>query len=507
VRRFRWRWVVLVEAMVLAVVAAGPTGAQERRDPASGRLRRVGIEHVIVVMLENATFDHVFGTYPGVDGLSQGQAVFEDRRGRKLRTRGLTAADLGRDGSFPIDEGEEALTNGAGAARTAYAGGEMDGFARAQSGRHHAPLALRHYRPATAPKLWELARQNVVFDRFFSSFMGDSLPNLLHLVAGSSRGILQGNAGTLRRLWKSRFPTIFDSAQAHGVSWKYYVGGLENVEARKLLNGAYFTEERTSTRPSQLYWAPVLSIRRFWSGPAMRRGVVEQRQFFRDAARGTLPAISYVLPVPNTHWPTRPEQSQGRILSLVNALKKSPQWHESAIFLVWDDWGGFYDHVPPPRVSSLGLGFRLPALLVSPRAKHGYISHAVHDHTSIPEFIARGFGIRPVGGNLTSGSFGDVWTRDPAEGTVPVLNTTHRYQASGAQYGNEVFNFYKAGVAVVLALVGLFGWRRARARSRIAPSAAPVNSSASRDDVGGIVRRRLESTPPPAPTSRNTSAR
>jgi phospholipase C len=507
----------LFASTTLALGTLGGARAQEARRRSSPAAN-AGIEHVVVIVLENATFDHMFGPYPGADGLNARRDQLRDRRGRELKPQLLAPADFGRDGVFPIDEGDEALTNGRRAAQRAFNSGRMDGFLRVQTRDHHPALSLRHHNRSTMPALWELADQGVLFDRYFSSFLGDSLPNLLNVISGDSQGVLRGDSVTLRRLWRSRFPTIFDSAQEAGVSWKYYVGDLQEVDQSKLLNGRYFREDN-DTRPSQLYWAPVLSIGRFWHWSGLRSRIVPQHEFFRDAARGTLPAISYVLPVPNTHWPTSPEQSQRRILSLVNALKKSPDWQRSAAFLIWDDWGGFYDHVPPPRVQRHRLGFRLPALLLSPAAKSGYISHETHDHTSIPNFIAQTFGIDPVGHSYTSHSFADVWRKNPRGEATPVLNTIHRYRAAGSEYGKQVFTLYLMGIVFVVAVVGvLIAVRRRSAASAVVasvPAPARVRPSSphgrAQFDLDGSVAatqpRRVE--PPPSqasPASRQGSS-
>lgn len=438
---------VLAATVIVIVlgIASAPTARAAEPPP---------IDHVIVIVLENATFDNVFGTYPGAHGLDPQRDQFFTSRGRIAEPRPLDPADLGTEGPFQARRDKEVLSNGRKAAIRALHGGDMDGFLRAQVTRGgRETLVMRHFDRSTMGALFRLADENVLFDRYFSSALGDSLPNTLHLIAGESHGITIGTKSVLQDLWRSSFPTIFDRAEEAGLSWRYYVGGLDSIDKGRLLAGRYFTRRSPST-PSPLYWAPVLSIKRFWTDPQLREEIRPQEDFFHDAATGRLPAISYVLPSPSTHWPTRPEISQARLLSIVNGIKKSPQWERTATFVVWDDWGGFYDHVKPPRKDDLGLGFRLPALLVSPLAKNGYISSRTYDHSSIPNFIADVFGMRGVGRVHTDDSFRDAWSSAPTEkNAIVTLGDSSPYRAHGSEHARSVLVLYLAGVAITAAVM------------------------------------------------------
>jgi phospholipase C len=446
---------LLAFVLVLAVPVAA--SADPSRDAAAQHRDGSGvpeeIEHIVVVVLENSTFDHLFGTYPGVDGLDPARDRQRASDGRILGPQRLSAADLGRRGTFPTEVGDEALSNSANAARAAYADGAMDGFLTAQAERGgHEELVLRYFDRSHYPYLWRLADEGVLFDRYFSSFMGDSLPNVLHLVAGDHAGIRFGSRNTLRELWDAELPTIFDEAEAAGVTWGYYIGGLDRLDHHKLRTGGYFEEDSAGT-PSQLYWAPVLSMRRFWEDPSLRQGIHDQDEFFEHAARGDLPQISYILPSPNTHWPTMPEQSEHRIVSLVDAITKSPSWDHTAMLFVWDDYGGFYDHVLPPQVHEDGLGFRVPALLVSPLAQRGVVSSIPHDHTSVPAFIADTFDLPHAGNRYTAGLFDGVWADDgPAARTLLSAERTEPYEAFGREHAGSVYRAYTRLLALTAAL-------------------------------------------------------
>jgi phospholipase C len=444
---------VLITVFTIASSLAGATEA-----PPEER-----IDHVVVIVLQDATFDHMFGTYPGVNGIEPRRHWMRGPRGRRHAPVALTPADLGRRGSFPLRPGEEALSNGAAAARAAFNGGRMDGFLAAQRERDkHAALALRHYDRSTMPAIWALADEYVLFDRFFSATLGESLPNSLSLCASAHHGFRRGTRATLGELWRSDFPTIFDRADAAGISWRYYVGNFDSFnEAPTVKRGSLTAGSRTTL----LYRAPVLSLRRFWE-PAMRENLGSQTDFFEDAARGDVASISYILPSPNTNWPTNPLQSQARLLSIINALQKSPVWERTAAFVVWDDWGGFYDHVLPPRPRRTQLGFRVPALLISPLAKRGYVSSLRYDHTSIPAFIAKTFGMEPLREGRSPGSFAEVWAAEPRpEGRIFTIGKPSEYVAKGRQHGQNVLRLYLVGLGwtlLALALLRILAGRQAR---------------------------------------------
>ncbi len=267
----------------------------------------------------------------------------------------------------------------------------MDGFALAQASRGRAhELVMLHHDGTTAPGLWALADQYVLFDRFHSSVMGGSLPNMLHLIAGDDGPFTRESKANLAALHDSRIVTVFDHLTEAGLSWNFYAGRIDRIDGEAVLDGTYL--DPGTVTPSILYWAPVFAMRRFWTDPDLSGRLSDQEAFYEDAARGNLPSLSFVLPRPTDHVPSRIRASEGRVLSLINAVAKSPQWESTAVFVVWDDWGGFYDHVLPPP----GYGFRLPALMISPWAKEGHVSHVPADHTSVLKFIVDNFDLPPL---------------------------------------------------------------------------------------------------------------
>jgi phospholipase C len=257
-----------------------------------------------VIVEENSTFDHVFGYWPTADGVGIDDNISQ-AGGRTVQMNGFS--ELG-PAAFTVPHGEEVLSNGSVAARQSYDGGKMDGFYRAQVAAGKRPrLSFTLIDPGANPPWGSLASQGVVFDRYFSSEMAGSLPNTLNLVAGTTAGRNTGASAEFRSLWHSHITTIFDAAdEKPDVSWRYYIGGLGQIDEHKVANGAYARSGQAT--PSQLYWAPVLSMKRFWTDPASRPTSARRTTCTRTPPSGNLPNISYILPQPTSHEP----QVEGR---------------------------------------------------------------------------------------------------------------------------------------------------------------------------------------------------
>ncbi|MDP9185695.1 MAG: hypothetical protein M3O29_08515 [Actinomycetota bacterium] len=411
------------------------------------------IEHLVVIVEENSTFDHTFGALPLVNGPGK-TPDHQIGGGRDLRMVGFSKLGVG---DFVVPHGEEILSNGSAAAKTAFDHGQMDGFYEAQSDARKNPQLSFTFRDRAAVTPWQrLAAQGVVFDKYFSSSLGGSLPNTLNLVAGSSYGLDQGASADLRSLWNSDFPTIFDAASASGVSWRYYVGGLDQLKEKKIANGSYLDAKRTT--PSQLYWAPILSMRRFWEDPALSANVRNQNDFFQAAAQGDLPDITYILPQPTTHEPLLLGPDL-RLLSVVNALRTSPDWSSTAVLVVWDDWGGYYDHVAPPQADDgQQLGFRVPMLLLSPWADAGTVNSHVLDHSSIPALAATTFGLPGSDFRPHTERLKNLWTgTSTKEDRIVALSHPDHYVAAGMDHAPAVFILYLLTIVMITGVLFVVG--------------------------------------------------
>jgi len=306
-----------------------------------------------------------------------------------------------------------------------------------------------------------LADSYVLFDSYFASSAGGTLGNMLDLTTGGTHGLLFSSKESLTALSGLDVPTVFDRLDEAGVSWRLFDGGLAAVDPAKVADGSYLAEG--TAVPASLYRAPVLAMRRTWADPEVRSRIVGQDQFFADARTGNLPAFSMVLPSPTDSPSQGGTEGETRLLSLVNAVEKSSQWDDTAVFVTWDDGGGQFDSAVPP----VGSGLRVPLLLISPYAKHGYISHVEHDHLSLLDLIESRFELRSLRSQPgTSPSFDDAFDvsagpRAPVVGTGAGLPPT---PVGTSRQNLQTVLLYAIGF-VAAALVARAGWLRQRQRA------------------------------------------
>ncbi|MCI4346524.1 MAG: alkaline phosphatase family protein [Thermoplasmata archaeon] len=309
------------------------------------------IDRIVVVLQENHTYDNYFGTYARGDGTA----------GKGFRLPAVaggppTVAPSHSPTLNPVD-----LNHNWKSAHADFDAGAMDGFVYSEG----SPTTMAYFEGTDIPHYWAAADRYVLCDRYFTSAMTESAPNHLFLVAGSCGGLRDDRVpATLP------FPPIFQSLDAVGVSWKVY--GFTSWYERFAYVQAH---------------------------PATKSQFASARQFSVDLKSGALPAVSWIVGAPggDEHPPKSVRLGQDSVAQdVVNALGASPYWPGVAVFVTWDDFGGFYDHVAPPAVDSFGYGFRVPCLVISPYARAGYLDHTVNDHTSILKFIETRFGLAPL---------------------------------------------------------------------------------------------------------------
>jgi phospholipase C len=338
------------------------------------------IEHVVLLMQANHSFDNYFGTYPGADGVPKDTCLPVSLRApnadpcvRPFHLGDRAVPDL----DHPLSVFERQLN-----------GGRMDGFVSAfrQVGSGVHPSIMGYYDQRDIPFAWNVARNYVLFDRFFTSASVGTLANHMFWVAGApgttiGEGVPPGGFGDL--------PTIFDRLEAKGISWKFYVESYDP--------GVTYRNAGAGPHRNQPLTVPLLDFDRFIDDPKLFRHIVDMDQYFKDLRAGTLPAVSYIVTAGSSERPPGSiVAGQQTVRSLVSALQASRQWSRSAFVWTYDDWGGWYDHVPPPRVDSSGYGFRVPALLVSPYARKGHVDHTHLDFTSLLKFIEDNWRLAPL---------------------------------------------------------------------------------------------------------------
>lgn len=375
-------------AILLAVfIGAGQFGWVKAAPGPTSYQTKTPIQHLVVLLQENHTFDNYFGTYPGADGLPANTSMPIDPKNPSA-------------GSIqPWHIGNGTITDLSHSSTTfkgQYDNGKMDGFVSyLDSINQTGQLSMGYYDCSDIPYYCNLAGNFVLFDHLFSSAADGSSANHMYWVAAISP--VPGRGQQLNTIL-ANVPTIFDRLQAAGVSWKFYV---ENYDPTV----TYRNQVAAGNRGSQVIWVPLLNIDRFIDDPKLASHIVDLSQYYTDLKNGTLPAVSYIVPSGQSeHPPQKPITGERTVKTLIQELMRSSSWDSSAFMLMYDDWGGWYDHVAPPQVDNFGYGLRVPGLLVSPYARKGYIDHTQLDFTSVLKFIEVNWNVPPLESRDTAAS-------------------------------------------------------------------------------------------------------
>ena len=445
-----------VAPVALAPAAAGAAQPSISTNPlVGGGSGADPIKHVIVVIQSGHSFDNYFGTRPGVDGLGDT---------KKLQVP-LVAGNTTSASPYHLspDQARAGLVDTLRQTQKAVDGGKMDGFVKAQANITIGEVALGYYDSSDIPYYSSLADRFTLFDHFFASSQGGSLPNRMVAVEGQTENVTSnrvlgvGIGGT----------TVFDQLNSHGLSWKYYVQGYDPAK---------------KATPTDIARSPVLGMPSIVNNPSNFARVTSTSQYFVDLDKGQLPAVSYVTGVADSERsPQDPAQGEAFVRSLVNALMQSNEWSSTALLLTYDDSGGWYDHVAPPTVNGAALGPRVPAILVSPYAKAGYVDSTQLDTASIPGLIDSVFNLGPLTQQVAEG--GSVLTgldvkQQPIPADIGPANGTTATLARPA-IGTIYFLYLSALVVAILLLV-LASLRQ----RRLARPAGPRGPSNAVDLVG-----------------------
>jgi phospholipase C len=370
---------------------------------------RARIKHIIIIMQENRSFDHYFGTYPGADGIPMQNGVptvcINDPATGQCVKPYHDANDINYGGP-----------HAAAAAVQDIDGGKMDGFIQAvEAARrlvclnpftpgctsgNNGPDVMGYHDAREIPNYWAYAQNFVLQDKMFEPNASWSLPAHLFMVSGWSakctrsgdpmsctnslnnpgRGLLAG--GTQEDYaWTDLTYLLYKK----NVSWAYYL--TEGTEP-DCENGEFTCPQKAQKLNVPGIWNPLPNFTTVHDDNQL--GNIQPVANFYDAAKnGTLPSVAWIVPegAISEHPPASVHAGQAYVTGLINAMMQSPEWDSTAIFLSWDDWGGFYDHVTPLTVDQNGYGLRVPGLLISPYARRGYIDHQTLSFDAYLKFI------------------------------------------------------------------------------------------------------------------------
>ena len=356
------------------------------------------VQHVVIVIQENRSFDDLFSGFPGADAPRFGYAG-----SRRIELRETSLQDPGN-----IENNWRDAIGG-------WNHGKMNGFEveHFYGGRRDYAYA-RVPRNETAP-YWSMASRYVLADRMFPTEFGPSFTAHLSLIAAntliSQAPLAEVDAPSripwgcdapartrtftldVRRVERFNgpfpcfddFPTIASRLDAARVSWKYYAPSLRHIGGQ--------------------VWSEFNSIRGVRYGPDWSNVISPQTNILRDVAAGALANVSWVVPdwKDSDHTGSGGDGGPSWVASIVNAVGESPYWNSTAVVVLWDDWGGWYDDVPPPQRDFRGLGIRVPCIVISPYARvaigkrAGYVSHTQYEFGSVLKFVEEVFNLPPVG--------------------------------------------------------------------------------------------------------------
>jgi phospholipase C len=357
------------------------------------------IKHVVIIVQENRSFENMFAGWPGADAPMSGYKLVN---GKRVKVP-LTVMTYAQDQDM-CHVWKDAIT--------AYDGGKMDGFNLERGflqGSCGLPLSgslpYRYMDHTEIAPYRTLASQYVLADHMFPTEFGTSFTAHQDLIAGTAEIDPQHSLvntptnmpwgcdaprGTRTQLVNKKqvvspptgpFPcitqyqTMADTLDAAGASWKYYAPPLD-VQSGSI-------------------WTAFDAIKSVRYGSDWKKVVTPNTKALSDFAKGDLPAVSWV--VPDLAWADYPavplDYGPSWVGDVINAIGKSKEWKSTAIVVLWDDWGGFYDNEPPPQLDYVGLAIRVPCLIVSPYAKKGYVSHTQYEYGSILKFVEQAFNL------------------------------------------------------------------------------------------------------------------
>jgi len=390
--------------------SAGDTTSQSIAPPTANQLQqmRSKIKHVVVIMQENRSFDQYFGTYPGVDGIPMQNGAptvcVSDPQTKTCVKPYHDPKDVNAGGPHAMASAKGDVDSG-----------KMDGFIAQFRASQKAcknpdtpgcsmgetPDVMGWHDAREIPNYWAYAQNFVLQDRMFEPNASWSLPSHLFMVSAWSAKCTQpGNPASCQNALDG--PSGLDVSKNDyawtdltyllhqaNITWGYY---LSEGSEPDCADDAMLCESHPQARAVPGIWNPLPAFDTVKQNQQL--GNIQTVDKFLTAAKdGQLPAVSWIVPENKVseHPPAKVSDGQAYVTSLVNAVMQGPDWNSTVIFLSWDDWGGFYDHVTPPVVDANGYGLRVPGLVISPYAKKGFIDHQTLSFDAYLKFIEDDF--------------------------------------------------------------------------------------------------------------------
>jgi len=385
-------------ALLVALVGCGGGGGVTNPPPPPAQK----IQHVVIIFQENRTPDNLFHGLPNADIANSGV----NSLGQTIPLTPIALAN-----NYDLSHAHSAFV-------AMYDGGKMDGADKIPVGCAAGAIGcpppnpqFQYVNPAEVQPYFQLAQTYTFADRMFQTNQGPSFPAHQFIISGTSAPsptsnlfasenvVLPANPGTntaagcagptgetvamidptgseaTRQFPCFEHPTLTDLLDAAGITWRYYAPSAGSI------------------------WTGPNAIQHMRFGPAWQKVIIPQTNVLTDIASGQLAQVTWV--IPDGRASDHPLSNDGSgpswVASIVNAIGNSPYWANTAIFITWDDWGGWYDHVAPKIQNSYEYGFRVPLIVVSPFAKRAYVSHVIHDFGSLLKFIESNFKLPSLG--------------------------------------------------------------------------------------------------------------
>ncbi len=414
------KWPAFLVAAALAacngIVSPAPQSARYAIHPAG--VSGGKIKHVVFIIQENRSFDNLFQGYPGADTVSSGK----NSKGQTIK---LQPVSLARQ--YVIDHSLAAFISACdGTGKLLGTQCRDDGFDREESvGGPTNPEYVYVPRKESKP-YWDMAHEWVVGDAMHQSHLDESFVSHQYIIAGQAQSSVDlpgwywgcdgGQSDKVATITKQRkigheqmacfdYNTLGDELDGAGLTWRFYTSDIQDF-------GDYV-------------WSGYQAVRHIRYGPDWKKDVVTpQKNFVTDVAKGTLANVTWITPTceESDHVNCGGGYGPSWVSALVNAVGKSSFWDSTVIFVMWDDWGGLYDHVSPPHVDYDGLGFRVPLLVISPYAKKDYVSHVRYETGSLLRFAEDNFGL----GQLAAS---DTRAADPAGDCLDFAQAPRKFTA------------------------------------------------------------------------------